>query len=313
MILAPMEGLGNFAFRRAIATIGGFDEATQEFIRIPTNAHIESVCKAYRKNDTYPIPLAAQIMCASSTLTTEVASILHTMGAHRVELNAGCPSNTVTGKGAGSSLLLDPERLYKIASALAASSCPVTSVKIRSGYESTSLFEENLHALEESGISYIAIHPRTKKEGYSGFANRDLIRQAKAMISLPIIGNGDITSYESAKSMIEHTGCDGIMIGRAAVTNPFIFHEIRAKCSNKIYAPTKAQLSVFIDTFHKSIITLHKEKGKIALLKQLFRFLYLKNETIKDYSKPMLRASYDSTNHFLHLNMPTLLSFYFDS
>jgi len=149
LLLAPMEGLGDLTFRRAMATIGGFDQACTEFLRVPMNAHIPSLAKRYNPKDTYPIPQAAQLMGSDPILMAEMAKAVAERGAPRIDLNCGCPSNTVTGRGAGSSLLKDPNHLHKVAKAMVdAVNIPVTA-KLRSGFEDISLFKENIIAAQE--------------------------------------------------------------------------------------------------------------------------------------------------------------------
>src|SRR3990167_2533439 len=111
-------------------------------------------------------------------------------------------------------------------------SIPVT-VKMRSGYDDISLFKENLLAAQESGISYLALHPRTKLNGYKNSANWDLIAEAKSLLRIPVVGNGDVLNVTDALKMLSHTHCDALMIGRGSLINPFIFHEIRSHFSKK--------------------------------------------------------------------------------
>ncbi len=128
LILAPMEGVGDRSFRKAMASIGGFDEAVRDFLRVPMNGHIKSLSLRYESDELDPIPLAAQLMGADALLMAQMAFEMQERGAPRVDFNCGCPSNTVTGKGAGSSLLRDPSLLYEIAKAMCqAVSIPVTA------------------------------------------------------------------------------------------------------------------------------------------------------------------------------------------
>ena len=131
-------------------------------------------------------------MGSEPELMAEMAQELERMGAPRIDLNCGCPSNTVTGKGAGSSLLKEPPLLHEIAKAMVqAVSIPVT-VKMRSGFDDISLFKENLLAAQESGIRFLTLHPRTKVDGYGPPARWDLIAEAKSILKIPVVGNGDI-------------------------------------------------------------------------------------------------------------------------
>src|SRR5262249_1477893 len=160
-----------------------------------------------------------------------------------------CPSNTVTGRGAGSSLLKEPSFLHEIVkSVVKAVSVPVT-VKMRIGFDDSSLFMENILAAQESGVRYIALHPRTKVDGYGPPAKWDYIARAKATLKIPVVGNGDILTVDDALRMLKTTGCDALMIGRGSVINPFLFQEIRAHYAGIPYKPSHEQLTRFLELF----------------------------------------------------------------
>ncbi|MCH9812178.1 tRNA-dihydrouridine synthase family protein [bacterium] len=285
LYLAPMEGLGNYCFRNAISLIGGFDEATREFISVPKGAHVKSLAKKFSPDDTSPILQAAQVMGSCPLTLAAISKELEEQGAHRIELNVGCPSNTVTGNGSGSSLLKDPEHLHKILSHMVeATSVPVTA-KLRTGYEDTSLFEENLLAAESAGITHLALHGRTKVEGYKGFANLDLIAKAKELLSIPLIGNGDIKNRADALYMLDYTKCDGLMIGRGAVINPWIFHEIRGSDDLENFEQTKIYLERYYENMMKSF-----PKNQLGQMKGLFSFLFQRSEVLLAKRKEMLRT-----------------------
>jgi tRNA-dihydrouridine synthase C len=227
LFVAPMEGVGDKPFRQAMAAVGGFDEICTEFLRVPANAHVASLAAKYDPNELGATPLAVQIMGQNPALMGEMAYQLAMRGAPRIEINCGCPSNTVTGKGAGSSLLRTPELLHEIARqmVLAAGDCPV-SLKMRLGYEDTQRFFENLDAAERSGIQFLTIHGRTKEQRYQGYAHWGMIAEAKRRVAIPLVANGDIQTPLDALHIARITGCDGIMIGRGAVARPWIFHQI---------------------------------------------------------------------------------------
>lgn len=272
--LAPMEGVGDSSFRKAIASIGGFDEAVRDFLRVPSNAHVKSLSRVYCADELAPIPLAAQIMGSDTDLMAEMAQELVLRGASRIDVNCGCPSHTVTGRGAGSSLLKDPNVLHEVAKAVVqAVSIPVT-VKMRSGFENISLFKENLLAAQESGVRYITLHPRTKVDGYGPPARWDLIAEAKSILKVPLVGNGDILTVENALDMLKMTQCDGLMIGRGSVINPFLFQHIKAHFAGKPYVPTWEQLERYLDIYADSIEPFTSPKNRVNKLKQLLGFLF---------------------------------------
>ena len=311
LFLAPMGGVGDRPFRKAAATIGGFDFACTEFIRVPSNAHVVSLAKVYNPLDTYPIPQAAQIMGSEPETMAQMAQELEKRGAPRIDLNCGCPSNTVTGRGAGSSLLKDPNLLHNVAKAIAQAVNIPVSAKLRTGFLDTSLFEENLLAAEESGIDFLTLHARTKEDGYKAPANWLYIAKAKEILKIPVIGNGDVSSVDDAVNMLRETGCDGIMIGRKAACNPFIFHEIKNYFSKKPNNFSFSQLEKFLRTFYQELDPATSEKTKINKLKQILGFMFQKNEKLQEKRQEMLTQKYDSGLSMLEKNLAILVDIYF--
>jgi len=304
--LAPMEGVGDRCFRKAMASIGGFDEAVRDFLRVPTNAHVKSLAKVYVADELAPIPLAAQIMGSDPDLMAEMAEELAQKGAPRIDVNCGCPSNTVTGRGAGSSLLKDPSILHEVARAVVrAVTIPVT-IKMRSGYEDISLFEENILAAQESGVRYITLHPRTKVDGYGPPARWDLIARAKSLLRIPLIGNGDILTVNDAITMLRTTGCDGLMIGRGSIINPFIFHEIRAHYSQIPYEPKWESLLGFFDAFIAETPEDFSTKLRVNKLKQLLGFIFKSNAQLLEKRQLVLSALHKDPQDFLEFVLPLL-------
>lgn len=306
LILAPMEGVGDRCFRKAMASIGGFDEAVRDFLRVPKHAHVKSLAVEYEADELAPIPLAAQLMGSDPELMAEMAKEMENRGAKRIDLNCGCPSNTVTGRGAGSSLLKDPEFLHQVAKSLVkAVTIPVT-VKMRSGYEDISLFKENLIAAQESGAVYITLHPRTKVDGYGPPARWDLIAEAKSILKIPLVGNGDILNVQNALDMLRTTGCDALMIGRGSVINPFLFHQIRAHFAGKPYIPDWNDLKRYLDVYVAEIPEGVPVRVKVNKLKQLFGFLFNGNADLLSKRSSILTSQCPDLNSFLDFAIPLL-------
>lgn len=306
LILAPMEGVGDQWFRKAIASIGGFDEAVRDFLRVPTNAHVESLAVRYDSKEIAPIPLAAQIMGSDPELMALMAIEMQKRGAQRIDLNCGCPSNTVTGRGAGSSLLKDPQFLHQVAKAIVdAVDIPVTA-KLRSGFDDTSLFKENLLAAEESGISFLTLHPRTKADGYTPPARWDLIREAKSFLKIPVVGNGDILNVNDAIRMLAETGCDALMIGRGSVINPFIFHQIKAHFLNIPYKIKWDLIERYFDLYLQQMPSSVPERTKVNKVKQLMSFMFKANDKLLDLRQSILTATHQSVHEFLEFTLPKL-------
>lgn len=300
LFLAPMEGLGDRPFRKAMAFIGGFNHACTEFLRVPLNAHVQSLAKRYEPHDTAPIPQAAQLMGSDPILMAEMTKEVVKRGAPRVDLNCGCPSNTVTGRGAGSSLLKQPDLLYQIAKAMvdAVPGTPVTA-KLRAGFEDISLFRENLLAAQESGIAFLTLHPRTKVDGYGPPARWELIAEAKQLLKIPVVGNGDILSVSDALRMLQMTQCDALMIGRGSVSNPFIFHEIRAHFSGISVDRSWPLLSQFLNVFVQNIPSTMPARSQISKLKQLIGCLFKANPQLLEKRQLMLTQHYPDPQSLL--------------
>lgn len=306
LFLAPMEGVGDRCFRRAMASVGGFDEAVTDFLRVPTNAHVQSLARVYEADETYPIPLAAQLMGSDVPLMAAMAVEVEKRGAPRIDLNCGCPSNTVTGRGAGSSLLKDPDLLHQVAKAMVQAVAVPVTIKMRSGYEDTSRFKENLVAAQESGVSYITLHPRTKVDGYGPPARWDLIAEAKSFLRVPVVGNGDILNVADALNMLKQTGCDALMIGRGSVINPFIFHQIRSHFSGAIYQPKWEDVQTYLNVYLSEIPPESTERLKINKMKQLLGFLFKGNTALLQTRQQMLTTTYKDLSSFLEFAIPLL-------
>lgn len=301
-----MEGVGDRCFRKAMASIGGFDEAVRDFLRVPRNAHIESLAREYEADEIAPIPLAAQLMGSELDLMAAMAREMEKKGAHRIDLNCGCPSNTVTGKGAGSSLLKEPDFLHDVAKSIVeAVSIPVT-LKMRSGFEDTSLFKDNLLAAEASGVRYITLHPRTKVDGYGPPAKWDLIAEAKSLLKIPLVGNGDILTVDDALRMLKVTGCDGLMIGRGSIINPFLFQQIKAHFSGETFVPQWDDLIRYFEVYCAEIPAGVPPKIRVNKLKQLMGFLFKGNAQLLEMRQSILTSQYSEPEAFMQFALPLL-------
>lgn len=290
--LAPMEGVGDKAFRKAIATIGGFDEAVRAFLRVPKNGHVESLAQAYDAKEIAPFIFVPQIMGSDPNLMAAMAVELEKRGAPRIDLNCGCPSHTVNRREAGAWLLRDPQRLFDVCSSLVKAVFVPVSVKMRSGYEDIALFSENLLAIEESGVKFVTLHPRTRNEGYEVKADWTLIRKAKETIKIPVIGNGDIFCAEDALRMLIETGCDGLMIGRGALINPFIFQEIRGSLD-------KRDFTSYLKNYLIQIPICMPPRKKMDKLKQMLGFLFLRTPELLQKRDVILKSACSTLDSLL--------------
>ena len=228
VVLAPMAGVCNSAFRRIIKEMGaGLIYAEMVSDKAITYENKKTIDMLYMTDFERPI---AQQIFGSDKESFVVASkfICDTMHPDIIDINMGCPVPKVAVHAqAGSALLKDIPKIKEIVkSVVEAVNVPVT-VKIRSGWDNNHINAvEIAKAVEEAGASAICVHPRTRSQGYSGKADWNIIKEVKNAVKIPVIGNGDITSKEDAKRMLEETGCDAIMIGRGVLGNPWLVKEI---------------------------------------------------------------------------------------
>ncbi len=230
LFLAPMAGVTNTVFRRICREMGA-DVLTSEFVSADGIMHKNPRTRHYIEFHEGERPLGIQLFGGDPERLAEAARVLiDWVHPDFLDLNFGCPVNKVVCKNGGSSLLRDCPLLARVASAVvkAAGPVPVTA-KIRIGWDDQSINATQTAAiLAGEGITRIAVHGRTKAQGYTGLANWDVITEVAAAVSVPVIGNGDIRTGEDAVNRFHNAGVAGLMIGRAAMANPWIFSEIRA-------------------------------------------------------------------------------------
>lgn len=225
VVLAPMAGICDSAFRRIVKSMGcGLIET--EMVSTRAIMHLNSKTQEMLMMTDYERPIAQQIF-GSDVESFEIAShyIIENMNPDIIDINMGCPVTKVAVKsGAGSALLKDPEKASEIVKTVVDNvDIPVT-VKIRSGWNENNAVEI-AKTVENAGACAIAIHPRTRHERYDIPADWSIIKDVKDNVSIPVIGNGDIRTCFDAKRMIDETGCDAIMIGRGVMGNPWIIKQ----------------------------------------------------------------------------------------
>ena len=228
VVLAPMAGVCNSSFRRIAKEMGcGLVYAEMVSDKAIFYQNKKTLDMLYMTD--YERPIAQQIFGSDKESFVEAAKYIYkNMHPDIIDINMGCPVPKVAVHAqAGSALLKNPEKIKEIVEAVVkAVPIPVT-VKIRSGWDQNSINAvEVARICESAGASAICIHPRTRSQGYSGKADWSIIKQVKEAVSIPVIGNGDIKSCIDAKKMIDDTGCDAVMIGRASLGNPWIFKEV---------------------------------------------------------------------------------------
>jgi len=228
VVLSPMAGVTDSVFRRLIKRMSGCGLVMTEFTNAAGLSYNSKRGLRMLDYDEEERPITAQLFGSDPRRLADGARIVQDLGFDAVDLNLGCPAKKVVKSCGGSALLRDMPLLEQLIRAIrAAVEIPFT-LKIRAGWSEEEIVAVEVGRMaEDLGVEGITLHPRTRLQGYSGKADWSLIRQLKENIKIPVIGNGDILNVEDAALMRQQTGCDGIMVGRGALKNPWIFRQIQ--------------------------------------------------------------------------------------
>jgi tRNA-dihydrouridine synthase B len=227
-ILSPLAGFTNLSFRRTIRRLGGVGLTTTDLVN--ARGLLSGSPKTLSMIETCPeeYPFAVQIFGSEPPILREAAQFLEARGVHSVDINMGCPVDRITRNGSGASLMCRPaDTIELVRHVVEGVKIPVT-VKMRLGWDSTQITAPKFAAeFEQVGVAAVAIHGRTRAQGFSGQVDRTGIRQVVEAVSrIPIVGNGDIRTVADAARMFDETGCAAISIGRGALANPWIFRQL---------------------------------------------------------------------------------------
>lgn len=268
IFLAPMAGYTDRAMR-LVCHKYGCEHAVSEMVSAKAVSFGDRKTFALAKILPDEGPVSVQIFGSDPEIMAAAANTLANpdegVRPVAIDINMGCPVHKIFSNGEGSALMRDPNLIYRITKAVSVAIDLPTTVKIRAGINAQSINAvECARAAEEGGASLITIHGRTREQMYGGLADREIIKNVKSALQIPLIANGDIVDSASAISMLRDTGADGIAIGRGAVGNPFIFSEIISALEGKEYV--EPALEERIDTALLQLRTAIDEKGERAAI-----------------------------------------------
>ena len=275
-VLAPMAGVADNAFR-LMAKEGGASLVFTELIS--ADGLVRNNAKTMRLMSFLPEerPIGVQLFGKDSVVLAEAAKVAEEIEPDFIDLNFGCPAKKVVRGGSGAALLKDLPRMKAIVRAVVNATSKPVSGKIRSGWDADSIVAvQAAKILEDAGACWITVHARTKTMGFRGHADWKIIQDVKESVSIPVIGNGDVTSPEDAKQMMEQSGCDLVMIGRGALGRPWIFHHIDRylKTGERLKAPCfKDRIDVCLRHYDLALRMLGKDRGIKEMRKHIGWYL----------------------------------------
>ncbi len=267
-LLAPLAGYTDLPFRSVVKKFGA-DLTISEMIS--SNALVYESKKTMKMVEKSPLedPYFVQIAGSDEDIVKKAVEKLNGIdGIDGIDLNCGCPVPKVVKQGAGSALLKDPDHLAKLVQIIKKHSKKrYTSVKIRLGFEKENVVEI-VKKIEDAGADFITIHARTRRDGFKGAVNYEAIAKAKESVSIPIIANGDIDSYEKAQKVLRITNADGVMIGRGAIGKPWIFYQCK---TGRNFVDEEMKAKIILEHFRQMVL-FYGDHGVVLFRKHLHTY-----------------------------------------
>jgi tRNA-dihydrouridine synthase B len=295
--LAPMQDVTDLAFMRVVAAYGPPDYFFTEFFRVHAQSRPERhILRSIDENDTGR-PVFAQLIGEDIPHMVRTAQALAEHRIAGIDINLGCPAPKVYKKNVGGGLLRDPERIGAILSALRAAVPGLLTVKMRIGFEDDSNFDRILDLVNENGIDLLTVHGRTVREMYRSEVHYDRIAHAVARSRCPVLANGNVTSASRAEGVVAETGARGVMIGRHAIRNPWIFRQCRERFSGAV--PSKVSLVDVREYVHRLYAATRDpeipERPHVNKMKKYLNFVGQGVDARGEFLHDMRRAESEAT------------------
>ncbi|HEY9639061.1 MAG TPA: tRNA-dihydrouridine synthase family protein [Coleofasciculaceae cyanobacterium] len=273
--LAPMQDVTDLFFMTVIARYGSPDYFFTEYFRVHASSTLDKKILRSITENTSDRPIFAQMIGESIPDLVRTARELGQYPIAGIDLNLGCPAPRIYRKNVGGGLLRDPEKVNRILGELREAVAGRLTVKMRIGFENTANFEVFLNLINRHSIDLLSLHGRTVKEMYHGTVHYDLIAHAVQSVNCPVLANGNVSSAAAAVAVLDKTGAAGVMIGRAAIRNPWIFQQIRQRLSGQpVFVVTLAKVRDYIEQLRHTTTALSvPERARVSYLKMYLNYI----------------------------------------